>query len=137
MPQEPVPTPQGPALTIGYREVNGVADGCSPGLAPVHPWGLHLNAPPMRGQQQVAQVPEGADGLEFHDQRVVPITPQGHPLPLEDGGPGRVQRQCGLLQGHCREQGGGSVEGGQGKVPTGVLRVGEFQENSPWASPLP
>lgn len=84
------PCPRVQTLTIGNRQVDGVTDGRPPGLASIHAWCLHLDALLVRGQKQVAQIPESADGPKLQQRRVVPITSQGHPLPLEDCGPGRV-----------------------------------------------
>lgn len=75
------------SLTIGYREMDGITDRGSPCLASIYSWCLHLNALLVGGQEEVTQVPEGVDRPEFQQQRMVSITAQGHPLPLEDRSP--------------------------------------------------
>lgn len=79
--------PVGPALTVRHREVDRITDGCSSCLTSIHPWCLHLDALLVGRQEDMAQVPESANGPELQQQRVVSITSQGYSLSLEDGGP--------------------------------------------------
>lgn len=75
------------SLTVRHREVDGVTDGRSPCLTSIHPWCLHLNALLVGRQEDMAQIPESANGPELEQKRVVSITAQSYSLALEDCSP--------------------------------------------------